>query len=126
MTTNRTNESIVIATFSSSKKAENAIAELHDVGFTSDQIRYSQQFTSENFLESIKDMLIFPDERQDETEADIQTMAQNMGLSQEEIQYYEGTFRSGNFVVVVRPDGKDQEVRTILKKHDGAGYTKQS
>jgi len=124
MTTNRTNESIVIATFTSARKAENAIEELHDVGFTSDQIRYSRQFSSENFLESIKDMLIFPDERGDETTADIETLLQNMGIEQKEIQYYEQTFRSGNFVVVVRPDGKDQEVRTILKKHDGAGYTK--
>lgn len=124
MTTNRTNESIVIATFSSARKAENAIEELHDVGFTSDQIRYSRQFSSENFLEGIKDLLIFPDERGDETAADIETLLQNMGIEQKEIQYYEQTFRNGNFVVVVRPDGKDQEVRTILKKHDGAGYTK--
>jgi hypothetical protein len=124
MTTNRTNESIVIATFTSARKAENAIEELHDVGFTSDQIRYSRQFSSENFLESIKDLLIFPDERGDETTADIETLLQNMGIEQKEIQYYEQTFRSGNFVVVVRPDGKDHEVRTILKKHDGAGYTK--
>ena len=124
MATNRTNESIVIATFSSARKAENAIEELHDVGFTSDQIRYSRQFSSENFLEGIKDLLIFPDERGDETAADIETLLQNMGIEQKEIQYYEQTFRNGNFVVVVRPDGKDQEVRTILKKHDGAGYTK--
>ncbi len=124
MTTNRTNESIVIATFTSARKAENAIEELHDVGFTSDQIRYSRQFSSENFLEGIKDMLIFPDERGDETTADIETLLQNMGIEQKEIQYYEQTFRNGNFVVIVRPDGKDQEVRTILKKHEGAGYTK--
>lgn len=124
MTTNRTNESIVIATFTSARKAENAIEELHDVGFTSDQIRYSRQFSSENFLEGIKDMLIFPDERGDETTADIETLLQNMGIEQKEIQYYEQTFRNGNFVVIIRPDGKDQEVRTILKKHEGAGYTK--
>ena len=126
MASSRTNESIVIATFSNSEKAENAIEELHNVGLTSDQIRYSQQFTSENFLESIKDLLIFPNERQDETAADIQTMVQNMGISQEEIQYYEQTFRSGNSVVVVRSDGQEQETRTILQKYDGAGYTKQS
>jgi hypothetical protein len=124
MNTNRTNESIVIATFTSARKAENAIEELHDVGFTSDQIRYSRQFSSENFLEGIKDMLIFPDERGDETTADIETLLQNMGIEQKEIQYYEQTFRNGNFVVIIRPDGKDQEVRTILKKHEGAGYTK--
>ncbi len=126
MSTSSTNESIIIATFSNSEKAENAIEELHNVGFTSDQIRYSQQFTSENFLESIKDMLVFPNERQDETTADIQTMVQNMGIGPEEIQYYEQTFRSGNFVVVVRSDGRGQEARTILKKYDGAGYNKQS
>jgi hypothetical protein len=124
MNTNRTHESIVIATFTSAKKAENAIEELHNVGFTSDQIRYSRQFSNENFLEGIKDLLIFPNERQDETTTDIETLLQNMGIEQKEIQYYEQTFHSGNFVVIVRPDEKDQEVRTILKKHDGAGYTK--
>ena len=124
MTTNRTHESITIATFTSARKAENAIEELHNVGFTSDQIRYSRQFSSENFLESIKDLLIFPNERQDETAADIETLLQNMNIGPEEIQYYEQTFRSGNFVVVVRPDGKDQDVLAILKKHDGKGYNK--
>jgi hypothetical protein len=126
MTTNRAHESITIATFTSARKAENAIEELHNVGFTSDQIRYSRQFSSENFLESIKDLLIFPNEQQDETTADIGTMLQNMNIGQEEIKYYEETFRSGNFVVVVRPDGKDQEVLTILKKHDGKSYNKQA
>ncbi|MBV9258013.1 MAG: hypothetical protein JO215_08350 [Ktedonobacteraceae bacterium] len=126
MTSSRTNESIVVATFNSAEKAENAIEELHNVGFTSDQIRYSRQFTSENFLESIKDLLIFPNERQDETASDIQTLLQNMGIGQEELQHYENTYRSGNFVVVVRSDGRDQEARTILKKYDGAGYNKQS
>ena len=126
MTNSRTNESIVVATFNSAEKAENAIEELHNVGFTSDQIRYSRQFTGENFLESIKDLLIFPNERQDETASDIQTLLQNMGIGQEELQHYENTYRSGNFVVVVRSDGRDQEARTILKKYDGAGYNKQS
>ncbi|HBE25055.1 MAG TPA: hypothetical protein DDW33_05135, partial [Ktedonobacter sp.] len=60
MATNRTNQHIVMATFSSSMQAEQAVEALHDVGFTSDQIRYSGQFVTENFLESVKDLLIFP------------------------------------------------------------------
>jgi hypothetical protein len=123
MTTNRAHESITIATFTSARKAENAIEELHNVGFTSDQIRYSRQFESEDFLTGVKDLLIFPDERQDESLADIRTMLLNMGIGPNEIDHYERSFRGGNFIVVVRPDGRDQQVRDTLKQHGGTGYT---
>jgi hypothetical protein len=114
-----------MATFSTSTKAEDAIDELHAAGITSDQIRYSHQFETENFLQGIKDLLIFPDERQDESLDDVRTMLQNMGMGQQEIQHYERSFRGGNFIVVVRPDGRDQEVTTILKKHGGSSYSQQ-
>lgn len=57
MANNPTHESIAMATFDSTDDAEQAVEELHDKGFTSDQIRYSKQYTNENFLTSIKDML---------------------------------------------------------------------
>ncbi len=123
MATNRTNESIVIASFSTATKAEDAIDALHAAGFASDQIRYSRQFESEDFLTGIKDLLIFPNERQDESSEDIRTMLLNMGIGPNEIDHYERSFRGGNFIVVVRPDGNDQQVRDILKQHGGTGYT---
>jgi hypothetical protein len=123
MATNRTNESLVIASFSTATKAENAIDELHAAGFASDQIRYSHQFEAEDFLAGIKDLLIFPNERQDESSEDIRTMLLNMGIGPNEIDYYERSFRGSNFIVVVRPDERDQQARTILKKHGGTGYT---
>jgi hypothetical protein len=123
MATNRTNESLVIASFDSAVKAEDAIDALHAAGFTSDQIRYSRQFESEDFLTGVKDLLIFPDERQDESLEDIRTMLLNMGIGPNEISYYERLFRSGNFIVVLRPDGRDQQGRDILKQHGGTGYT---
>ena len=122
MANNPTHESIAMATFDSTNDAEQAVEDLHDKGFTSDQIRYSKQYTNENFLASIKDMLIFPDERQDESNSDLQTMLQNMGVSQEEFQYYSDAFAKGSPVVVVRPDGRDQEVQGILRDHKGSGY----
>jgi hypothetical protein len=45
-----------------------------------------------------------------------------MGISQEEIQYYSDAFARGRAVVVVRPDGRDQEVERILKDNRGTGY----
>jgi len=122
MANNPTHESIAMATFDSTDDAEQAVEELHDKGFTSDQIRYSKQYTNENFLTSIKDMLIFPDAGQDESNSDLQTMLQNMGISQEEFQYYSDAFAKGRPVVVVRPDGRDQEVQGILRDHKGSGY----
>lgn len=122
MADNKTNESIAMATFDSSDQAEQAVEALHNAGFTSDQIRYSKQYTHEDFLTSIKDMLVFPNERQDESESDILTMLQNMGISQEEIQYYSDAFARGRFVVIVRPDGRNQEVEAILRDNGGSGY----
>src|SRR5436305_11370283 len=122
MAMNRTNQHIVMATFSSSGQAEQAIEALHDKGFTSDQIRYSGQFVTENFLESVKDLLIFPNEAQNETQDDIMTMLQNMGIGQDEITYYMNEFKRGQFVVVVRPDGRDQEATRILQSNGGTGY----
>jgi hypothetical protein len=122
MADNKTNESLAIATFDSTNDAEQAVEALHDAGFTTDQVRYSKQFTRDDFLESIKDMLVFPDERQDESENDIRTMVENMGLSQEEVQYYSDAFARGRAVVVVRTDGRDQEAERILKDNRGTGY----
>ncbi len=122
MANNPTHESIAMATFDSTDDAEQAVEALHDAGFTSDQIRYSKQYTNENFLTSIRDMLIFPEAGQDESNSDLQTMLQNMGISAEEFQYYSDAFAKGSAVVVVRPDGRDQEVQGILRDHKGSGY----
>lgn len=122
MAENKTNESLAMATFDSADHAEQAVEALHDAGFTTDQIRYSRQFTDEKFLASIKDLLIFPDERQDESANDVMTMVQNMGIGPEEIQYYSDAFEQGRPVVVVRPDGRDQEVEGILRDNHGSGY----
>jgi len=122
MANNPTHESIAMATFDSTDDAEQAVEALHDAGFTSDQIRYSKQYTNENFLTSIRNMLIFPEAGQDESNSDLQTMLQNMGISAEEFQYYSDAFAKGSAVVVVRPDGRDQEVQGILRDHKGSGY----
>ena len=122
MANNPAHESIAMATFDTTDDAEQAVEALHDVNFTSDQIRYSKQYTNENFLQSIKDMLVFPNERQDESESDVSTMLQNMGVGAEEFQYYSDAFAKGTAVVVVRPDGRDQEVESIFRDHKGSGY----
>ncbi|HCI81443.1 MAG TPA: hypothetical protein DHW02_17340 [Ktedonobacter sp.] len=121
---NQTNESIVMASFTSAESAENAVEALHDNNFMSDQIRYSGQYTQDNFLEALRQMFIFPDMRQDESESDIATMVRNMGISQDELQYYMDDFKKGNFVVVVRPDGRNQEAQSILQQNGGGGYTR--
>lgn len=121
---NQTNESIVMASFTSAESAENAVEALHDNNFMSDQIRYSGQYTQDNFLEALRQMFIFPDMQQDESESDIATMVKNMGISQDELQYYMDDFKKGNFVVVVRPDGRNQEAQSILQQNGGGGYSR--
>jgi ERCC4-related helicase len=121
---NQTNESIEMASFTGADSAEQAVEALHDKGFTSDQIRYSGQYTQENFLQAIKDMLVFPDERQDESQGDIATMVKNMGISQDELQYYMDSFKNGNYVVVVRPDGRNSEVASVFSQYGGGGYSR--
>ena len=122
MAENRTNESLALATFEHASWAEQAVEALHDAGFTSDQIRYSKQFVREDLFGNIKDLLIFPDERGDESNNDILTMVQNMGISQEEWQYYNDAFARGLSIVVVRPDGRNQQVEALFRDNRGAGY----
>ena len=123
MATNQTNERLVIATFDNTQQAEQAVEALHDANFTSDQIRYSGQYPRENFLEGVKDLLIFPREAQDETPNDIATMLQYTGFSPKEIQYYLNEFNSSHFVVIVRPDNREQEAINILRNNGGKQYT---
>ena len=122
MAENRTNATLAFATFDRAEQAEQAVEALHDAGFTSDQIRYSKQFTRDDFLQSIKYLLVFPDERQDESKDDVLTMVQNMGIGPDEIRYYTDAFTDGRFVVVVRPDGQNQKVEGILRDNHGSGY----
>ncbi|GAC1364295.1 MAG: hypothetical protein PVS3B1_24570 [Ktedonobacteraceae bacterium] len=122
MAENKTNETLAFATFAHTDHAEQAVEALHDAGFTTDQVRYSKQFTGRDFLTNIKDLLVFPDERQDESESDVLTMLQNMGLSAEEIQYYTDAYANGSFVVIVRSDGRQQQAESILRDNNGAGY----
>ena len=122
MANNPTHESLAMATFDSTDAAEQAVEALHDAGFTTDQVRYSKQYEDANLLESIKALLIFPDERQDESESDINTMVQNMGISADEVQYYSDALAKGTPVVIVRPDNRDQEAEGILRDNKGSGY----
>ena len=122
MANNPTHESLAMATFDSTDDAEQAVEALHDAGFTTDQVRYSKQYEDANLLESIKALLIFPDERQDESESDINTMVQNMGISADEVQYYSDALAKGTPVVIVRPDNRDQEAEGILRDNKGSGY----
>jgi hypothetical protein len=122
MAANQTNQRLVIATFNDAQQAEQAVEALHDANFTSDQIRYSGQYPRENFLEGVKDLLIFPREAQDETQNDISTMLQHTGFSQKEIQYYLNEFNSDHFVVIVRPDDREPEATNILRNNGGRQY----
>jgi len=122
MATNRTNETILMAAFSTPNNAEQAVEALHDANFTSDQIRYSGQY-KENFLQAVKALQIFPDEAQDESLNDIMTMLQNMGIAQDAIQYYMDAYNNGQPVVIVRPDARPQDAATILQQNGGNGYS---
>ncbi len=122
MAENKTNESLAFATFDTTEHAEQTIEALHDAGFASDQIRYSKQFTREDLLGSIKDLLVFPDERQDESKDDILTMVQNMSIGEAEFQYYNDAFINGKPVIVARPDGQNQLVESIFRDNHGSGY----
>jgi hypothetical protein len=123
MAANQTNQSIVIASFDNAQQAEQAVEALHDANFTSDQIRYSGQYPRENFLEGVKDLLIFPREPQDETQNDVATMLKHTGFNEKEIQYYLNEFNSNHFVVIVRPDTRTAEATNILRSNGGKQYT---
>lgn len=119
MTTEQEPGSVCIATFADKGKAEQAVEDLHHVGFTSDQIRYSEQYNHENFMQALVDLQIFAQRAQSPTESDVTAILQKMGMSEQAIQSYMSMFKGNNPVVIVRHDGRVRDALSTMQRDGG-------
>jgi len=46
-----------------------------------------------------------------------------LGLSEDEARYYENQFSAGRTILVIRPRGRDEEARRVLRRHGADGRT---
>lgn len=92
-TTNRS--SIVAGVFSDDAQAQQAMADLQNAGFTSDQIRYSVHKGGNGILDSLA----------------------GLGLPQNEASFYNDEFLAGRTVVTVNTNDRQQEAYDLLMRN---------
>lgn len=113
--------STVIGVFQDYKQAEQAIASLLAAGFNNDQIRYSghEPVLAGSVLEHIRS----PFTRQDDTNENMTQELIAMGISEPEALYYSREMTSGRMLVIVIPNGREQDAFNLLQSNGAYGYS---
>lgn len=116
-----TERSTVVGVFQDYKLAEQAIASLLAAGFNNDQIRYSghDPILAGSVLEKIKSVFT----KQDDTNENMSQELIVMGISEPEALYYSREMASGRMLVVVSPDGREQDAFNTLQSNGAYGYS---
>ncbi len=94
---------LVVGVFQDERQAKNAIDQLRAAGFGYDQVGVAMReggAVTKNLLDDLT----------------------KLGVPQDRASYYDNEFRSGRTVVSVRPDGRDQEVMSILRNNGAYDY----
>ena len=108
-----TPSSPVVGIFKDRSMAEQAIDALHNAGFTSEQVRYSAPGTSGSILADLKSLFT----GQNASGGNITNDLTDMGLSDEEAQYYANEYKNGNTILVVSASNRQQEALNILQEY---------
>lgn len=116
MTINRT--STIVGVFGDRTQADQAMDALNSAGFDRSQIRFAGPGTRGSFLEDIKSLFV----GQSSSGSDITNNLTDMGLSDEEAQYYSNEYNNGNTVVAVQAPGREQEARNVLQSYNAYTY----
>lgn len=111
-----TPSSTVVGIFRDRAMAEQAIEALYDAGFHREQIRYSMPDSAGGFFADLKNMFMgtTPSDTNGDHLADDLT---DVGLSDEESQYYADEYANGNTILTVQAADREQEVLSILHQH---------
>src|SRR5947199_5817311 len=107
--------SIVVGVFRDQRLADQARAELRDVGFSDDQIHASGAGSVGSFLKSLFT-------GQAATSDSFRNELAHMGIPDEEAQYYTDEYKNGNSVLVVEAPGREQEASNILRRNGAYDY----
>jgi hypothetical protein len=107
--------STVVGVFSDRSLARQAVDALRNAGFNQDQIRYAGPggtgSASGSFFEDLKSLFT----GQDTTRGNLASDLTDMGLSNEEAQYYAQECDQGHSVIAVNAPGREQEAMSLLK-----------
>jgi hypothetical protein len=113
----------IVGIFDERGAAEGAIEQLHNAGFNDDQICYSGNVSANpgggGFLEAIRR---FFTGNQATHPSDVAHELSNMGLSDDEAQYYSQQYEAGRSIVAVSPGGRYEDALNILRLNGAYSY----
>ena len=117
--------STLVGVFDERAQAEQAIEQLHNAGVPDDQITYSGSAagTGSGFAASIKSF--FTGEDTSTNANSLFSDLTDMGLSQDEAQYYTNQYQAGHAIVAVNAGSQAQNVQTILTSNGAFNYNAQ-
>jgi len=102
--------------------ADQAINDLKSVGFNNNQIRYfgpgATSGSSGNFFDDLKNWFT----GQDATSGSVTNDFADMGISNEEAQYYSNEYKNGHPVLVVHTRDHQREALDILHRYGAYDY----
>jgi len=116
MTVNQT--STVVGVFRDRTQADQAMDALNNAGFDRSQIHFAGPGTKGNFLDDIKSLFV----GQSTSGNDKTNNFTNMGLSDEEAQYYSNEYNNGNSIVTVQAPDREQEALNVLHSYNAYTY----
>ncbi len=111
--------STIVGVFRDRAIAEQAMESLQHAGFDRDQIRYAGPGTIGSFFDDIKSLFTGPNTPGNALVNDLS----NMGLSDEEAQYYANEYNNGNSIIAVKAIGREQEAANILQGFGAYHYS---
>ena len=112
----------VVGVFDERAGAENAIEDLQNAGFSSDQIYYSgadedrREDRDTGFWQGITR---FFSHAKDTPHDPFAQQLRDLGLSDDEIRRYDDEYHSGRTLLAVRASGREEEALAILRENGG-------
>ena len=105
-----------VGVFDDDDMADEAVDELRNAGFSSDQIYYSGHAESEkhgtNFWQGLTK--VFTSAKTSSHEA-LANQLKDLGLSDDESRYYENQYDIGHVIVAVKAPGREEEALDIMR-----------
>jgi hypothetical protein len=99
--------SIIVGIFQDELQAKRAVDALRNSDFRYDQIGVAISSSSN-------------------ATPDLQADLIKLGVPSEQASYYDSAYKSGKIVVSIRPDGRDDEVKNILRSNGASNYEDRS
>jgi len=111
-----TNRAPIVGVFDDRALAEKAIEELYNSGVSGDRISYSgREHASNNIVSNLKNL--FGGAAESHKSSEIVKDLTNLGLSQDEAQYYAQEYEAGHTIVAVQPSEQVDNTMTILRSN---------